>query len=329
MKAGKLSESILKRSVFKQLHKRDEKVLARPAVGEDAGAVQLDNGQIMVVATESLTIASKQSGALAVQKATNNLYAKGAKPSGITMSLLVSTATTEQELRRIVKEVDVFCEELGIELVNGHTEVTRAVTKPMLTITAFGTMQTEAMLSAKCMKTGMDLVLTKAIGLEGTALLAIEKEEELSNRFSVPFLAKAKEFMLSTSIRSEAEVAAKSGACAMHDLSEGGVFGALWEMAEAAGVGLKIDLKAIPIRQETVEICEFFDVNPYKLLSGGSLLIATCDGNGLILKLKEAGIEAAIIGKTTDGNDRILLAGEEGRFLETTQTDEIRKILDK
>ena len=138
-----------------------------------------------------------------------------------------------------------------------------------------------------------------------------------------PFLDKAAKYIDYLSIRSEAAVAAKSGVAAMHDLSEGGVFGALWELGQCSGVGLEIDLKKIPIRQETIEICEFFDLNPYKLLSGGSLLLAAADGNALVHAIRQAGGEAVIIGRTIDSNDRVLINGEERRFLETTQTDEL------
>ncbi|MBQ6811691.1 MAG: hydrogenase maturation factor, partial [Agathobacter sp.] len=152
------------------------------------------------------------------------------------------------------------------------------------------------------------------------------KEEDLRTRYAQPFIDKAKTFGQMMSIIPEAAVATKSGVSAMHDMSEGGVFGALWELAESAGVGLEIDLKKIPIRQETIEICEFFGLNPYKLLSGGSLLIATEDGNGLVMELEKADIPAAIIGKATDTNGRVLINEDERRFLETTQTDELYQL---
>ena len=104
----------------------------------------------------------------------------------------------------------------------------------------------------------MDVIVTKWVGLEGTAILATEHRKELSARYAQPFLDKAAKYIDYLSIRSEAAVAAKSGVAAMHDLSEGGVFGALWELGQCSGVGLEIDLKKIPIRQETIEICEFF-----------------------------------------------------------------------
>ena len=136
----------------------------------------------------------------------------------------------------------------------------------------------------------------------------------LRERYSQPFIDKAKELDRYISVLSEAATAVKSGVAAMHDVTEGGIFGALWEIAEASGVGLEIDLKKIPLKQETVEICEFFGINPYELISSGSMLMATEDGNGLVMELEKAGIPAVVIGKATDSNDRVLLNEEERRF---------------
>ena len=94
-------------------------------------------------------------------------------------------------------------------------------------------------------------------------------------------------------------------------------------LGQSSGVGLEIDLKKIPIRQETVEICEFFDLNPYKLVSGGAAVMAAEDGNALVHAIRLAGGDATIVGKATDSNDRVLINGDERRFLETTQTDEL------
>lgn len=113
----------------------------------------------------------------------------------------------------------------------------------------------------------------------------------------------------------------------MHDVTEGGIFGALWEMASAAGVGLEIDLKKIPIRQETVEICEVFDINPYQLISSGSMLIGTDHGSQLVEALKRAGIHSAVVGRATEGNDRVIFNAEEKRFLEPPKSDELYRAL--
>ena len=160
-------------------------------------------------------------------------------------------------------------------------------------------------------------------------MLATEQEPALQSRYAQPFLGEAKRFAGELSAWREAQAAWESGAAVLHDISEGGVYGALWELGERFGVGMEVDLKSIPIRQETVEICEFFQLNPYKLLSTGSLLVVAEDGNALASAIRRAGGSAGVVGKVTDTNDRVLLCGEERRFLETAQTDELYRILYK
>ena len=171
-----------------------------------------------------------------------------------------------------------------------------------------------------------DIVVTKWIALEGTSIAAKEREEQLRRRFPAYLVEAAKGFDKYLSIIPEAAVAGKSGVWAMTDVTEGGIFGALWEMAESSGVGLEIDLKKLPIRQETVEICNLLDLNPYELISGGCLLIAAENGADLVRRLEEENIPATVVGRTTGGKDRIIRNGEEKRFLEPAKPDELYQI---
>ena len=326
MKAGKLKESVLKRSILKQLHKRNESTLVGPAVGGDFGAVVVNEDAAIVLSSEPITLSKDAIGGTAIQAACNDVACSGATPTAVSVTMLLPTDFNEEELRDLMKDMDKACESCGVDIISGHTEVSRAVKEPLVVATVMGMVKKATMLHSSKVCPGMDIVATKWIGLEGTAILAKEKEAELRSRYAQPFIDKAKIFSQMMSILPEAAVAVQSGAGAMHDVSEGGVFGALWELAESAGVGLEIDLKKIPIRQETVEICEYFDINPYKLLSGGCLLIATEDGNGLVMELEKANIPAVVIGKATDSHDRVLLNEDERRFLETTQTDELYHI---
>ena len=125
------------------------------------------------------------------------------------------------------------------------------------------------------------------------------------------------------SVIPEAATAVKSGVCGMHDVSRGGIFGALWELAQRAGVGLEIDLKKIPVKQETIEICEFFELNPYELLSGGCLLMVTDNGQALVDVLAREGIPAAVIGRTTAGKDRVIYNEGEKRYLDRAKMDQM------
>lgn len=327
MKIGKVSESVLKRSVLRQLHTKRDEVLLGAGVGEDCAGITLKDGEIFVTSTDPITAASKDMGGLAVIVTINDLASAGAEPIGILLTVLLPEQSEEAELKQIMKQVETVCEKFHIQVMGGHTEVTDAVNRPILSVTGIGKAKKDRLISTAGARPGMDIIATKWVGIEGTVILAKEREKELLDRYSTTFIEKAKDLDAYICVLSEAAVAARSGVSAMHDVTEGGIFGALWEMAEASGVGLEIDLKKIPIRQETIEICEFFGLNPYELISSGCMLMAAEDGNHLVRELEKEGIPAVVIGKATDGNDRILLNEEETRFLEPPKTDELYKVI--
>lgn len=168
---------------------------------------------------------------------------------------------------------------------------------------------------------GQEIVLSKWIGLQGTAVLARQNRERLLARYPAHLVETAEGFDRYLSVLPEAEIAHQNGACAMHGASEGGIFGALWEFAEDARVGLEIDLRKLPLRQETVEVCEYCNVNPYELLSGGCLIMAAKDGHGLAEALRAAHIPAAVVGQITEGSARILRNGKWIRYLNRPEKD--------
>lgn len=326
MEIGKLPESVLKRSVFKQLHTKREEVILGAAVGEDCAAIELSEGEVFVVSTDPITASTADAGKLAVRVTLNDLATTGAEPVALLVTALLTPETTEPEIKDLMHQMETECEACNVQIVGGHTEVTDVVNRPLLSVTGIGKVKKEALLRTGGSIPGDDIIVTKWIGLEGTSILAKEKETILAERLPGDLIRTGQEFDRFLSILQEAKIAGECGAHAMHDITEGGVFGALWELAEAAGIGLDVDLKKIPIRQETVEICEAFGLNPYELISSGSLLIAAPDGTQLIRDLSEAGIPAAIIGKAVEGNDRIIRNGDEKRFLEPPKTDEIYKV---
>ena len=324
MKSGKISEAILKRSVLKQLHIENAATVVASSVGEDCGAVKLEKACQVAISSDPIFGDLDDPKALAertVLRAINNLAASGATPLGLSMVVLLPTSAKEPQLRKLMEELERAAKAFSMDILSGHTEVTRSVSQCIIMVTAMG--KANEVVRTSGVKPGMDIVVSKWIALSGTLQLLERKKEALREHFSQPFLNQAKKLEVCLPILSEAAVAVSSGVSAMHDVSEGGIFGALWDMAEASGVGLEIDLKKIPIRHETVEICEYLGVNPYKLVSGGCLLMATEDGLGLVRELENQGIPCALIGKATHGNDRVLINEDERRFLETPQKDEI------
>ena len=327
MEIGKVPENVLKRSILKQIKTKRPEVLVGAGVGEDCAIIGLQPDEVMVLSTDPITGTTKEMGRWAVMISANDIASSGAEVIGVLVCALLPPRIREIKIRELMQEIEICCQELNIQVVGGHTEVTDAVNRPVLSITGIGKVKKDRMLPTKGAKPGQDIVITKWAALEGTAILAKEKEEELLQKFPAFLIEEAKGYSQYLSIIKEAAIAGKSNVSAMHDITEGGVFGALWEMAESAGVGLTIDLKKIPIKQATVEICNYFDVNPYEMMSSGSLMLAADNGYDLVRVLEEAGIHAAVIGKVTEGNDRVVTNGEETRFLEPPKTDQLYKAL--
>ena len=322
MRIGKITENALKRSVLKPL-KTEFKNKISAAVGTDCAFSEEEKTFSTICPyTEDI----KDVGYYAVIKACNGLFSQGIEPDQVNVSVLLPEEAGEQELKRIVNDAILGAKACDVVYTGGHTEVTTAVNRPVVTATSVGTKAGNNIFLRKG-KPGDALVISKWIALEGTAVLANEKFEELSQKYPVPFVEDARSFKEYMSIKTEMDVAIAVGISAAHDLSFGGVFAGLWEMASRAGCGLRADLKAIPIRQETVEICDFLEVNPYQLLSGGAVLFATDNPEKLVSELKSNDIPAAVVGELTEGNDRIITNLDEVRFLELPQADEIIKVL--
>ena len=362
MENGKLSERILKRSVLRQFHNDSRKNnTISAAVGNDCAFLCAKEGCETAVNTQTVCFGGSRAGFYAVMQAVNHIAASGAMPTAVTDSIILPADADEPLLKEIVTGIREACDKAGrimkesddnsISVICGHTEISSAVSVPMVSVTAFGEIlsgeryaekelrqqgnscedgiKTLARISENHMRPGQQIVMSKYIGLEGTAILAQRYRERLKSKLPAKMIDEAAGYEEMISVLPEAAGATKSGVCAMHALSQGGIFGALWEMAQASGTGLKIDLKAIPVKQETIEICEQLDINPYRLLSGGSLLISSDDGEALVRSLEDNGIPACIIGYATDGNDRVLTGMEEDtcRYLEPVNPEELFRAL--
>ena len=263
-----------------------------------------------------------------IQKCANNLAARGAEPVSVLITLLLPESLEEPDLKELMEEAERICSSLHIQIAGGQTRVTGAVMTPYGVVTGVGKISAGTFRSLKSAAPGQDVVISKWIGLEGTAILAKQYRGRLLERYPAWLVEEAAGFDRLLSVIPEAATAVKSGVCAMHDVSEGGIFGALWELAEGAGVGLTIDLKKLPLRQETVEVCECCNVNPYELLSGGCLLMTSGDGSGLVSALKAEGVPAVIVGKVTDSKDRILVNEDEVRYLDRPKNDELYRVVE-
>ncbi len=326
LKIGKVPESVLKRSIIQQIRTKRDEIVIGAGVGEDCAAIGIADDELFVTSTDPITGTVHDIGALSVHVTANDIASSGAEVIGIMLSVLLPEGTEEEQLKQIMQQAQEVCEKLNIQTIGGHTEVTGIVTQPVITATGIGKVKKDRLVTTSGAREGDDVVVTKWIGLEGTSIIVKEKKEHLQKRFSPAFIETAEGFSEYLSVVEDAKIATSVGVTSMHDVTEGGIFGALWEVAESSRAGLRIELRDIPIRQETVEICEEFGINPYGLISSGSMLITAPNGNDVVRSLKDAGINAAVIGKVTKGNDRLIINGEEIRFLEPPKSDELYRI---
>ena len=329
MKAGKLPQAVLERSVLRYV-KKENKNEQPPAVGFDAGVFFIKDVR-MAAMTQTVTGEGVRTGELALVRAVNSLAAAGAVPEQVTLAVTLPVSMEEAELKKLMERVQKKCQELSVTVAAGHTTVSRSVIEPVVSVTALGKMiaiseNDQAVHTAKQTLAGAKIIMTKWCGLCGTALLAEHYKEALCTRYTRGFIEKAEQFSEKVSVLKEAELAKEAEVLFMHAAAEGGIFGALWELAEQIECGMDVDIRKIPIKQETVEICEYFDCNPYQLRAEGSLLLVSKQAEQLCTALQNAGIAAAVIGEVKEGNDRRLLNEDEVRFLEPNRVEEYERI---
>ena len=332
MITGKISENILKRSVLKKIGTRRSEVSGGPGIGKDCAVLSFDDKDVFTVSSEYVSYEDIGDISYTVIRVLNNITASGGEPIAVTSAILLDEGSDEYALKAIVSKIEKTCKAFNVEVIGGHTEVTDAVVRPVITVTGIGKARGGANGYKKLSgvqagdghgaKAGDDIVITGSIALEGTAVFARLYREKLLSRFPAVLVDDAVSFEKDLYIGKQAAAAmdlagndASIKVTAMHDLSSGGIFAALWEMGEKAGLGFTAYLDKIPIKQETIEICNFLDINPYVLMSAGAMLIATDNSKALIKGLAEAGVEAAVLGSFNDSNDRVIINGEIKRFL--------------
>lgn len=307
MQNGKIPGNILKRSVINLIGRG-------PRIGVDCADWRVGGVHVLsamaVGASESALMPE-----LAVYKAANNIWASGGELLGIEAAFLLDGDCTEPELKALTRMVTAACDRCGSFLAGGHTEASGRVDKTCVAVTAVG--GADRVLSVKNIRPGDDIVVTKWIGLEETAIVLADRRlrARLEERYAPQYFEQIGECREWLTVRDEARIAAAFGARAMHDVSDGGIYGALWDFAEGAGYGFEIDLGRIPFRQETVEISAFFGIDAYRMKSSGSLLAACGDGAALAGLLSEAGIPSRVIGRFTDNNDKIIRNEDEISYL--------------
>ena len=301
LRIGRMKESIYNRSVLKQLHNDKHRILP-------------DAARTIIV--EGWTLAAER----IVTNMVNTFAAERAYPAMITLSAVLPEGTEEKGFRRFTSRLGSLCADSHIRITVADVRVLPQAGTPVFTavgLTFEGNLKPMERLSAD-----LDILVAGTIACEGAAILALEKERQLRERFAGFFVDTATQLFDSAAMPMIRDILNSQDVSGIA-VREGGIFAGLWELGSVGKVGLDINLKSIPIRQHTVEVCEFCNINPYMLLSGGCILLAATRGKDLAAVLSARDIPAAVIGHTTSGNDRIIRYDDEIRYLEPPKTDEI------
>ena len=326
MKIGKVSQTVLKRSILKPLKFHREEALVTPSVEEMCYGVSGGDEKDYISTSTVLYGDEKDLGVFALAQVVNDLASRGAEPVGASVHIMLPPHAYESRLKTMVEYVEQAGSAQGVQIMCAKAEVSPVISKAVVSVNGIGTVNKSELLQSSMGKADQDIVLLKWIGLEGTFRAMREKEEELSKRFVPTFLNQIRNLEPELFSVKEMMMAKEFGVSAMHQITSGGILAALWEMSEASGVGVEVDLKKMTIKQETVEVCEFCHLNPYQLTSAGSVLVITDRGEELVAKFEEMGVVASLLGKTTADTARVIIGGEERRYLERPATDELLKI---
>lgn len=301
LKVGKLDSDVLQSIVIDRIKYHRPEVKVRAGVGEDCAVMDFGDYDC-VVSTDPITAAAKDVGRLAVHISCNDIASNGIQPVGITLAVMLPEGTTKEEVICIMEQAGMAAEAAEVEIVGGHTEVTPAVNQPVIVSTAFGRAVSDTSQSAADMEPGDCILMTKHAGLEGTGILAGDFVKELSEILTEEELAEAGRFLDDVSVVKEGVVAGKLGTHGMHDVTEGGILGAVWEMCHIADLGAELVEAQIPVHPVTEKVAAHFGINPLRLISSGCMLIMAPaeTADELMEAVSNAGISVSCIGQVTE-----------------------------
>ena len=331
--AGKLPHAELSRLLAAYTHSTAKDLIVPPSLGEDAAVIDFGD-RYLVVKTDPITFATDSIGSYAVHVNANDIAAMGATPRFFLSTVLLPTgAATPQRVEAIFRSIHTAATSLGIVFCGGHTEITHGIDRPIVIGQMLGEVEPEQLVRSSGLRPGDDLILTKGMGIEATAIIARGKREDLLKRgYTSSRIDRCADFLSDPGISAvrDAQVATQAGrVTAMHDPTEGGVATGLYELASASDVGLDINGDALLLMEETDQLCAEYGLDPLGIISSGAMLIGTdpASTEDIVHALARAGIAASPIGRVCEKNFGLQISHRGTRSaLPYFATDEITRL---
>ena len=316
---SRISEITYKRTVLKRLSRKTDSVTQ----GVDIADIKLE-GITAVMSSNSIIKWFDGCEKFALQKCINQLCEKGGVAKSVQIIIDIPEGYEEKLLGKILKNINDAVAEFNLDIAQCKVNYAQ-IKEPIAHLNLIG--YTSYEFSSKSIRPGMDVVMAGSIAVGGTSILSRLYKEKLSEKYSAKFVRDCIDIEQVIDIRKYAEIALNNGADYLHAVTDAGAFGAIWEIASMADIGISVDVKRIPVWQETIEVAEFFGVNPYVIDGTGALIIICRDGEKIAKELTDMGALAAVIGTITEGRDRVVLNEGEERYLEPPRGDELYNIL--
>lgn len=327
MKIGKLKTDLLEKYIFNNLNSNRDEVRVRSGIGLDCAVLDF-GGDLIVTSTDPITGASKNIGSLAINVSVNDVSCQCADPVGVLMTVLIPPSATIDELKEIIEDANATAKKLNVDIIGGHTEVTEAVNKILISTTVLGRVNREVMPDIKKVKAGDVVAVSKNVAIEGTSIIANERDdiEEVLNDEEIKF---ARSLSENISVLKESKIALKHGVKHMHDITEGGLYGALWETGAAISYGIRANYNDVPILDITKKIAEFYSIDPMKLISSGSMLMIFDKDEFEDFKsdAEKNGIKVTKIGEVTKEKFIEVFKNDDVIMLSDPDSDELYKVI--
>ena len=283
-----------------------------------------------VMSTDPITAAISDIGRLSIHISCNDIASNGIEPLGIMLAVMLPVGTTEEDIEEMMRQAGEVSAKLGVEIIGGHTEITPAVNTPVIVSTAIGRAPKSGSQQADQLVPGDYIMITKSAGLEGSGIIACDFEDELKKVLTDEEIAEAKSLLDHVSVVTEGVAAGKVGTHGMHDVTEGGVLGAVWELCQIAGTGAEVWNDEIPVKEVTKKICNHFDIDYLRLISSGCMVIMTPPEKREAMEkaMAEAGVELSCIGVITEADKGIIMkTGNTVADVAPPASDELYKVV--
>jgi hydrogenase expression/formation protein HypE len=306
-KIGKIDLDTFISFLLKRLGCEDDTVLVPPLTGVDAAVIDIGNNKVLIIAEDPILAIPKQPwemfGWYTVHIGASDVAVMGVKPRYMTYSLLMPPETKDEDFRTIVDAIDSAARDLDIAIVGGHTGYYPGFAAPTIGgVTVFAIADKNSYVTPAGAVSGDDVIMTKGPAIETTCILAVIREKELLDKYPSSLVERAKALCKQMTVIRDSLIAAQVGVHAMHDATEGGVIGGLFEIASASGVGMEIDEALFVYPEEVMMVCDAFKIDPVAAIAEGTLLITASPANSgeILSRLKAAGIDASVIGKVIE-----------------------------